>query len=308
VEEMLVADLTSVDSSDATNNHRRVQVPPRERPAFPGNPASAIASSSSPAYNGYNSMLGKALPKFSVQAQRVLDQLISGPYSPHSSSDIVPAPQSSTGLALLETRLRQQAQEIQDAKLQLAQRDAEISRLNAESAEKEVRLRSARVELMEARASAQERELKLREVYSKLAEAGLERARLREELGQTRMELADTQADLEALADEILVMKDLVLSQEELDELGAASESLQSSGTNQSGHLMASTGAEDMAAAAAQGTWQVLQSLAALSRQVMNDAIQDDDAFSGSGLFGGLSQTMSDLGLKRGRGGSKEGN
>lgn len=200
-----------------------------------------------------------------------------------------------------------------------------MAALKAEAAEREARLRSSRAEIMEARASAQDKELKLREVYQQLAEAGAERARLRDELTRTRMELADTQADLEALADEILSIKDLVLSEGELEELDTVLNAEQSSdeealpegsvaGSKQGGQgteptpspasiapsrasqgvaagasgVDAASELASVASIAAQGTWDMLQSLAEFSRQVLEDAQQDEAAFTGSGILKGL--------------------
>ena len=115
------------------------------------------------------------------------------------------------------------------------------------------------------------------------------------------MELADTQKDLEELADEILTMKDLVLNQSELEELAAAekaalieskerlSDGMQRFESFSAASSTAAVAGGEMAAAAAHGTWEVLQSLAAFSRQVLDDAKQDEAAFTGAGILNGIS-------------------
>ena len=155
--------------------------------------------------------------------------------------------------------------------------------------ERESRLRAAKSEIMEARAGAAEKEAKLVELYQILADSGSERARLRDELAQTKMELVETQGELENLADEILAMKELVLNDDELAELNASiqaaengSDEEQLFGNNDTNYNSFESSIESMstsASAAAEGTWDVLQQLAEMSRQMLDDAKVDEEAF-----------------------------
>jgi chromosome segregation ATPase len=172
------------------------------------------------------------------------------------------------------------------------ERTAEIAALRAQAMERESRLRASKSEIMEARAGAAEKEAKLIELYQILADSGAERARLRDELAQTKMELVETQGELENLADEILAMKELVLNDAELAELNAgltaALETSEEEVENNNNSSSFESSIESMsasAAAAAEGTWDVLQQLAEMSRQMLDDAKIDEEAFNGAGFF-----------------------
>jgi chromosome segregation ATPase len=174
------------------------------------------------------------------------------------------------------------------------ERTAEIAALRAQAMERESRLRAAKSEIMEARAGAAEKEAKLVELYQILADSGAERARLREELAQTKMELVETQGDLESLADEILAMKELVLNDSELAELNAgiltagAESSIPSEEVSDNSFESSMESISASAAAAAGGTWDVLQQLAEMSRQMLDDAKLDEEAFTGARFFKNL--------------------
>jgi hypothetical protein len=175
--------------------------------------------------------------------------------------------------------------------------------------ERESRLRAAKSEIMEARAGAAEKEAKLVELYQILADSGAERQRLREELAQTKIELVETQGELENLADEILAMKELVLNDTELAELNAgllAAENASNSGEEEEDITQNSTSFEASiesmsasAAAAAEGTWDILQQLAEMSRQMLDDAKLDEEAFRGAGFFKKLTSGRSNNGSEK---------
>lgn len=189
------------------------------------------------------------------------------------------------------------------------ERTAEIAALRAQAMERESRLRAAKSEIMEARAGAAEKEAKLVELYQILADSGAERQRLREELAQTKIELVETQGELENLADEILAMKELVLNDTELAELNAgllAAENASNSGEEEEDITQNSTSFEASiesmsasAAAAAEGTWDILQQLAEMSRQMLDDAKLDEEAFRGAGFFKKLTSGRSNNGSEK---------
>ena len=171
--------------------------------------------------------------------------------------------------------------------------------MRVQATERDARLRTARSDLMEARAVQAEQESKLLELYQTLADASAERARLREELAQTKTDLAETQSDLESLADEILAMKEMVLNDEELAELDASIAAASAADGNSTTYTFSgsqqqpssSTTTPDLAtaaSAAAEGTWQVLQTLAEMSKQMLEDAKMDENAFLGAGFFKNL--------------------
>lgn len=191
------------------------------------------------------------------------------------------------------------------------EKTAEIQALRAQAMERESRLRAAKSEIMEARAGAAEKEAKLVELYQILADSGSERARLRDELAQTKMELVETQGELENLADEILAMKEVVLNDDELAELNAgiqaaaenSSDEEQLGRNNTMNYNSFESSIESMstsASASAEGTWDVLQQLAEMSRQMLDDAKVDEEAFGFlRKLRGGRSNSNSGGGEKQ---------
>lgn len=178
-------------------------------------------------------------------------------------------------------------------------RTAEIAALRAQAMERESRLRASKSEIMEARAGAAEKEAKLIELYQVLAESGAERATLRDELAHTKMELVETQGELENLADEILAMKELVLNDTELAELNAGmTAALESSeeeleNNNSSSFESSIDSMSTPVSVAAEDTWDVLQQLAEMSRQMLDDAKLDEEAFNGAGFFKKLARRSS---------------
>ena len=145
-------------------------------------------------------------------------------------------------------------------------KDLELGRLRGQLAEREGKLRAARSDLLEVRMAAQEKDAALAEAYDKLASACQERSRLRGELVHTQGELAETRAELEALADDILSIRDLMDSIDGEDEAAAAA------------------GAESLPAGSVPGEGEealdVLQNLAAFSRQMLSDAAEDADVYA----------------------------
>jgi hypothetical protein len=186
--------------------------------------------------------------------------------------------------------------ELQQVKTELAIRDKEIDQLRSQLAEKDARLRTARSDLMEAKAAEAEQRTKLVQVYELLAETRGERARLAQELIQTTAELSDTRRELEELADEILSMKDFVLSEEEAtlfdatlnaavqidSELNDDTALYKSHPQNEPSFEMTEEMNDSPAWIAA------AQSLVELSRQIVNDAKIDEHVFSGAGWLKGI--------------------
>ncbi|KAG7669125.1 hypothetical protein NADE_005354 [Nannochloris sp. 'desiccata'] len=289
--EMTVADLSpnlsntssssSIDSACPPEPLRKVAVPPR-RP---------VPADEGKAYQQASTINGRGR-KITAQAQRVIDQFVS--LTGGGGALTAPNGISSTELAAVESKLKRQSIELREAKAELAERTAEVAALRAQAIERESRLRGAKSEIMEARAGAAEKEAKLIELYQILADSGAERARLRDELAQTKMELVETQGELENLADEILAMKELVLNDSELAELNAgmaaaskiSEEELENNNSSSFESSIESMTAS--AAAAAEGTWDVLQQLAEMSRQMLDDAKLDEEAFNGAGFFNKL--------------------
>lgn len=121
----MVADLTSVDNPEVAP--QRIAVPPRD-------PLASTSREPSPGPpQPPGSPLGKSFPGMSEHAQKILDRLAgaaaqyngtngnganasAGLLDPRTS----PALGKNSGLALMEDRLRQQALELRQAKLQLA--------------------------------------------------------------------------------------------------------------------------------------------------------------------------------------------
>ena len=258
VEMMAVADLSS-SQNGAGAELPKVAVPPRT--AVP--PSTNISSAASSPFQ---------TPQFPrIPGAALLEQYISSAFSLQSPPP-PPLPSNTQQLnRVLESRLQQQTLDLRRALADIAEKDAQIQEMKAQAAEREGRLRSARSDLMEARVAAAEKEAKLVEVYKMLADAGTERARMRDELTQTKMELRETQQELESLADEILAMKDYVFE----DDDGVVVEEDKEE--------------EEGVVDGAGPGWGVLQNLADMSKQMVEDAQVDEEAFEGAGYFSSAS-------------------
>lgn len=174
-----------------------------------------------------------------------------------------------------------------------SEKNAEIEALKVQAIERESRLRIARSDLMEARAIAAEREAKVTELSFSLADVGAQRNKLREKLDQTEIELEETQEDLESLADEILAMKDFVLSDPDLAEIDTQLASRSNADSFRAElaedceeEVEALSGSiVDSTAAGTDDTWEVLQTLADMSKQLLEDAKMDEDNFLNGGFL-----------------------
>ena len=87
-------------------------------------------------------------------------------------------------------------------------KDIEITKLRAQLAERDSKLKAAKTEIIEAKLSVVEKEQELRTVYAKLSQSASEKSRLKGELAATQTELKVTRLELEEqleqLADALL--------------------------------------------------------------------------------------------------------
>ena len=170
-----------------------------------------------------------------------------------------------------------------------SEKSAEIQALKVQAIEREGRLRAARSDVMEARAIAAEREAKVTELSRSLSDIGLERTQLRQQLNRTKVELTETQGDLESLADEILAMKDFVLDDSDLAAIDAQL-STQYLGDDEESVNNADVGNDEVegtgdASNASDDSWEILSAIADLSKQMLEDARKDEEAFLGGSFL-----------------------
>lgn len=90
----------------------------------------------------------------------------------------------------------------------LVSKDIEITKLRAQLAERDSKLKAAKTEIIEAKLAVVEKEQELRTVYAKLSQSASEKSRLKGELAVTQTELKVTRMELEEqleqLADALL--------------------------------------------------------------------------------------------------------
>ena len=276
--EMTVADLSVVvdlnDSATLTTSFdeplRKVSVPPRP----------------------------KTMPP---QAQRTVDQVYWSRANNTSATATIAATalipmQDDPAQIELTAKVQQQALELQQARAELAEKNAEIETLRSQAVEREARLRAARADLMESQALSVEKEAKLTELYRVMADASAERARLRDELAHTKMELAETMTELESLADEILKMSGMDAEYVDEEEQGAGvgvgnTTTISRTEQNDQAGVGRFSSPQGTAPLHIPPAWDILQNLAEMSKQLLEDAKIDEEAFFGAGFFSSSSNS-----------------
>jgi hypothetical protein len=153
-----------------------------------------------------------------------------------------------------------------------SKKEAEVVSLKHQLAERDGKLKAARTDALEARMALQQKDVELKAAFAQLSEAVHERSVMRTQLAQTHAELAETRAELEQLADDILAIK-MLMDDEELGlEPAAGADSAAANDASWGGYSAAAA----PAGAAGDEALDILQSLAALSRQLVEDASEDD--------------------------------
>ncbi|EFN53767.1 hypothetical protein CHLNCDRAFT_136394 [Chlorella variabilis] len=168
-------------------------------------------------------------------------------------------------LGLAQRQVEDQALELTEVRRELSKKEAEVVSLRHQLAERDGKLKAARTDALEARMALQQKDAELKAAFAQLSEAVHERSVMRTQLAQTHAELAETRAELEQLADDILAIKLLMDDEDFAGEEGAEAYAYDAGG--------APAGAE---LAGADEALDILQSLAALSRQLVEDASEDD--------------------------------
>jgi hypothetical protein len=112
----------------------------------------------------------------------------------------------------------------------LISKDIEITKLRAQLAERDSKLKAAKTEIIEAKLAVVEKEQELRIVYAKLSQSASEKSRLKGELAATQTELKVTRMELEEqleqLADALLSAHG-INETEDIEDLATTLESVQ---------------------------------------------------------------------------------
>jgi hypothetical protein len=112
----------------------------------------------------------------------------------------------------------------------LVSKDIEITKLRAQLAERDSKLKAAKTEIIEAKLAVVEKEQELRTVYAKLSQSASEKSRLKGELAATQTELKVTRMELEEqleqLADALLSAHG-INETEDIEDLATTLESVQ---------------------------------------------------------------------------------
>ncbi|KAI3425270.1 hypothetical protein D9Q98_009037 [Chlorella vulgaris] len=181
-------------------------------------------------------------------------------------------------LGLAQRQAMEQSLELKETRQELSNREAEVVSLKHQLAERDGKLKAARTDALEARMALQQKDVELKAAFAQLSEAVHDRSVMRTQLAQTHAELAETRAELEQLADDILAIKELM--EDEDEELGLSDNSDSESYTYYSPAAAEEqyAAAEPPPAAFGDGdeALDILQSLASLSRQLVEDATEDD--------------------------------
>ena len=300
--EMAVADLQGPRSKSVKNPSKKISVPARRSVGPSPGSEDALELDAMTSLSGDDETMWCG-PDASIMMSRSDSRRFKAEAQLRT---IVARQEDITALAEAQSKLRQQSKELQEAKAQMVHQEDEIRELKAQAEQRESYLRVVRADLLEARALADEREQKIRSLGAELSEAGFQRARLKEELATTRAELVEVTAELESLADEILRSSDdemdVVLVSEAPYMRGTTGTDVpgmfggsQRDGEGRDEYASPSTGARQLRGSLEGNNWEALANgLASLTRDMLKDAQQDEEAFSIAGLFRGFESLNSE--------------
>lgn len=161
----------------------------------------------------------------------------------------------------------------------LVSKDIEITKLRAQLAERDSKLKAAKTEIIEAKLAVVEKEQELRTVYAKLSQSASEKFRLKGELAATQTELKMTRMELEEqleqLADALLSAHGIT-EDEDIEDLATSLESVQIL-EEEVGDIVEEEGEDDVDDNISNGMMSLLDNLAKFSASVLADMKMEEE-------------------------------